>query len=86
MEESDQGGTNPDGSFGGGTKPQEEQKTKGVWPSTEEVLKTPSWAQILGGQVSDNEVKMFEKDFRLMVPGEGAVAKITGSDYVMREN
>ena len=29
---------------------------------------------------------MFEKDFRLMVPGEGAVAKITGSDYIMREN
>ena len=48
--------------------------------------KNPSWAQILGGQVSDNEVKNFEKDFRLMVPGEGAVAKITGSDYVIREN
>ena len=56
------------------------------WPGTEEVPQRPSWAQILGGQVSDNEVLNFEREFELMVPGEGAVAKMTGNDYVIREN
>ena len=63
----------------------EDPTIKGIWPGTEEVPVRPSWAQILGGQVADDEVKKFEKEFKLMVPGEGAVAKINGSDYVMRK-
>ena len=55
------------------------------WPGTDEVPQNPSWAQILGGQVEDDEVKRFEEEFELMVPGEGAVAKMTGSDYVLKE-
>ena len=35
--------------------------------------------------MADDEVKKFEEEFELMVPGEGAVAKIGGSDYVMRK-
>ena len=50
------------------------------WPGAEEAPLKPSWAQILGGQVADDEVKKFEEEFKLMVPGEGAVAKICGSD------
>ena len=72
-----------------GEKPPDEKMSNfdtKKWPGTEEVPKGPSWVQILGGQVSDNEVLSFEKDFKLMVPGEGAVAKMTGNDYVIREN
>ena len=56
-----------------------------VWPGTEEVPTKPSWAQIISGQVADDEVKKFEEAFELMVQGEGAIAKINGSDYVLRE-
>ena len=56
-----------------------------VWPGVEEVPRKPSWAQIISGQVADDEVRKFEETFELMVPGEGAIAKINGSDYVMRE-
>ena len=42
-------------------------------------------AQILGGQVADDEVKRFEDELELMVLGEGAVAKMMGSDYVLKE-
>ena len=55
------------------------------WPCTDEVLNTPSWSQILDGQVANDEVKRFEEELELMVPGEGALAKMTGSVYVMRE-
>ena len=76
----------------GGEKPPDEKMSnfgerlnEKKWPGAEEVPEKPSWAQILGGQVSDNEVMWFEKEFSLMVPGEGAVAKMTGNDYVIRE-
>ena len=35
--------------------------------------------------MADDEVKRFEDEFKLMVPGEGALAKISGSDFVMRK-
>ena len=76
----------------GGEKPPDEKMSnfdtrnsfREDWPGADEAPMKPSWAQILGGQVAD-EVKKFEEAFELMVPGEGAVAKISGSDYVMRE-
>ena len=71
---------------GGGAGPPLNGVEITTWPGTEEVPKQPSWAQIIGGQVSDNEVTRFENEFRLMVPGEGAVAKMTGNDYIIREN
>ena len=70
---------------GGGKKPPDDPANTNEWPGTEEVPSEPSWAQIIGGQVADDEVRRFEKEFELMVPGEGAVAKMTGSDYVLRE-
>ena len=72
----------------GGEKPPDEKMPNfdtRKWPGTDEVPSEPSWAEILGGQVVDDEVKRFEKEFELMVPGEGAVAKMTGSDYVLKE-
>ena len=79
----------------GGEKPPDERmsnfdtkqgmENKNKWPGTDEVPQNPSWAQIISGQVADDEVKRFEEVFRLMVPGEGAVAKINGSDFVMRK-
>ena len=71
----------------GGEKPPDEKMSNfdtRKWPGGDEALMKPSWAQIIGGQVADDEVKKFEEVFKLMVPGEGAVAKISGSDYVMR--
>ena len=40
------------------------------WRGTDEVPQNPSWAQIIGGQVADDEVRRFEESFRLMVPGD----------------
>ena len=71
----------------GGEKPPDEKMSKfdtkviNEWPGTKEVPNEPSWAQIIGGQVADDEVKRFEKEFDLMVPGEGAIrGKSTRSD------
>ena len=81
MDTNDEGGTDPHGKFRGGVP----NPPKNEWPGTDEVPSKPSWAQILGGQVADDEVKRFEDEFELMVLGEGAVAKMTGSDYVLKE-
>ena len=80
MSTSGEGGKNPPETFGG-----DDPKSQNEWPGTEDVLSRPSWAQILGAQVADEEVKRFEEELVLKVPGEGAKAKITGSDCIMKE-
>ena len=44
-----------------------------------------SWAQIINGQVTSREVEDFGKDFKLMIPGEGSLARAEGTDFLPRK-